>query len=351
MIDEYVDGVKGQLNAFVSDLLAREPHVPELNCLYEVFRSASRGGKCLRGALVRLGCETASGCQADDRILPVAAAFEVFQTGILAHDDVIDRSALRRGRDSVWKAAAKTGDGDQHYGVSQAICLGDVAIVTADRLIAQSGYPAEAKLLALSMFHEAVLNTLDGEMLDVLFSWEGLADPRRYDEESALLIARLKTAWYTVAGPLRVGAALAGASAPLLSAMRDFGVALGVAFQIRDDVLGVTADDSATGKSGTDVDEGKVTLLIAHALAHASEDDRAFLEAKYGHPPISPDERRRVVEIFGSTGAFEASERCGKGYHDEALSVIPRITAAVGVRGRGEQTAALLRELCALMWA
>jgi geranylgeranyl diphosphate synthase type I len=337
-IGAYIREFKNVLDPFILEYLRKFTlsRAEGARGLYALFMEAGRGGKCIRGALVKLGYEIAAGRPADEGILPAAAAFEVFQTGILAHDDIIDKSPLRRGKDALWRAAAR---GDTHYGVSQAICLGDVGIVLAEGLIAESPFGADRKLEALSVFREALLKTMDGEMLDVLLSRE-----KNYgDAEGILRIAELKTAWYTVAGPMRLGAALAGAQEKSLGEMERFGIALGTAFQIRDDILGVRASESETGKSGaSDIAEGKVTLLIHHALKNAVPAERRRLSEIYGRPPVSEEARKTVTDLFESTGAFSAAERWAEERVEEAVKRIPELTRDTG-------HAELLRQLSGMM--
>jgi geranylgeranyl diphosphate synthase type I len=222
-----------------------------------------------------------------------------------------------------------------HYGTSQAICLGDVGFILANRLIAESAFDAEKKIEALSVFHTAQMNTLDGEMLDVL-----LSTARDYgDGDGILRIASLKTAWYTIAGPMQLGAVLAGAPQGLLRGLEDFGLSLGVAFQLRDDILGIQAAEEETGKSGaSDIAEGKATLLIHYALKNASADDRRRLSEIYGRPSVSESDREAVQAIFSSTGAFDAVARYAERCLGEAKRLIPGVT-------RDAQYAALLTQL------
>ncbi|MDR2174782.1 MAG: polyprenyl synthetase family protein [Synergistaceae bacterium] len=341
-IREFKEVLDGFISGYLADLARRRAESAGRGVadLYAVFKEAGRGGKCIRGALVKLGHEIASGRPADGRILPAAAAFEIFQTGILSHDDIIDKSPLRRGKDSIWQASARTMDGDLHYGMSQAICLGDVGLVLANRLVAESAFDAERKIEALSVFHAAQLNTMDGEMLDVL-----LSRVKDYDDENGILkIASLKTAWYTIAGPMQLGAVLAGGPPDLLRCMEDFGLSLGVAFQLKDDILGIRAAEKEIGKSNTsDIAEGKVTLLIRHALKNASADDRRRLREIYGHPSVSEADRETVQEIFSSTGAFDAAARRAERCLCEAKRLIPGMA-------RSAEHAALLTQLSDMMF-
>jgi geranylgeranyl diphosphate synthase type I len=344
---EYIRSCKKVLEPYIDDYLAglmaeRERTDARIAELYGFFREASRGGKCIRGSLVRLGHEIAVDRPAGDEILPASAAAEIVQTAILCHDDIIDKSPLRRGRDSIWRAVARrdSREGACHYGVSQALCLGDVGLTLASHLIVGSSFEPDKKNEALRIFLDTQLNTVDGEMLDVYMSRE-----KDYgDEEGVLRIAALKTAWYTVAGPLRLGAALGGASRGLLDALRRYGMFLGVAFQLRDDILGIEASEAETGKSGiSDVAEGKVTLLAHYAMKRASPEQMERLRRIYGLETAAEAERASVREIFESTGAFAEVARKAESCLAEAREAIAGVT-------RNPDMAALLTQLGDMMF-
>ncbi|GHS90355.1 serralysin [Synergistales bacterium] len=355
-IKSYISSFKNRLDGFISDyldkLIDERAENEAVARLYTLFNDASAGGKCIRASLVKLGYEIISGRAASDEILPAAAAFEVFQTGVLGHDDIIDRSPLRRGRDSIWRAACRAAaqaedgadtdiDGEaRHYGVSQAICLGDIGIILANRLVAESGFTPERRLAAAAVFHDVQLNTLDGEMLDVYLSRR-----KSYGDETGILqMTRLKTAWYTVIGPMQLGAVLAGAGEDTKRHIEEFGTALGLAFQMKDDILGVKASVIETGKSNTsDIAEGKVTLLAHYALRKASPNERARLLSIYGKGGISELDRQTVISIFESAGAFDAITKKAENYLAGAREKIPFLT-------QNTTHAALLNQLVDLMF-
>jgi geranylgeranyl diphosphate synthase type I len=351
-INEYVRGFKEILEPFTDNYLSglveaamrSDPRIAEL---YEVFREASRGGKCIRGSLVKLGYEIASGRSARDAILPVAAAFEILQTAILGHDDVIDKSPLRRGRDSIWRAISRRMEQrrpDQyeeayHFGISEAICLGDIGIFLANRLVAESSIEHEKRTEAMRTFLDAQLNMVDGEMLDALMSFE-----KDYDDVDGIIkMASLKTAWYTIIGPLQVGAVLGGAVPEQLDAMKRYGIALGLAFQLKDDILGIEAEEEESGKSNTsDIAEGKITLLAHFAMKRAAPEQLAQLRLVYGSSEVSDEARQIVRDIFESTGAFAETEKIMENCLAEAKAVITDIT-------RDPEKTRLLEQLCDMM--
>jgi geranylgeranyl diphosphate synthase type I len=287
------------------------------------------------------------GQTAGEEILPVAAAFEVLQTGILGHDDIIDKSPLRRGRDSFWRELSRRmeerfqaqQEDARHYGISEAICLGDIGIVLANRLVAECSFPPDKKIEALLAFCDVQLYMVDGEMLDVRMSFE-----KDYgDEEGVLKMASLKTAWYTITGPLQVGATLGGATPEILDAMKKYGMALGLAFQLKDDILGIEAEEEETGKSNTsDIAEGKITLLAHFAMKRATPAQLEQLQRIYGTKEVSEAGWQTVREIFESTGAFAETAQKMEYCLAEASAVIADIT-------RDAEKAELLEQLCGMM--
>ncbi len=206
--------------------------------LVDKFIKGCRGGKMVRGILVVLGYQigqqaTGNRQQVGKEIYKVAASYEIFHSAILVHDDVIDQSPKRRGMPSLYKAI-----GGGHYGVSQAISLGDAGFFLGFKIISESRFPQEDKIPALELFSKVMLDTALGEILDL-----EKADP--------LVVTKLKTAYYTVSGPLQLGAILGGLgptsshsarSYAGLRGMKEFGENLGIAFQIRDDILDSETD-------------------------------------------------------------------------------------------------------------
>lgn len=278
------------LHKWLSDV---ETIAPRLLPLARAFSTACQGGKRVRGTLVKLGYELAHGT-ASSKILKPALAVEINQTAILAHDDIIDQSLTRRGKPTLYQAL-----GGKHYGMSQAICFGDIGFFLAIQLLTESDFPSEYKNKALLIFTKTMLQTALGESLDIL-----LPHDNYYLEDDVITIERLKTAQYTVVGPLQIGAVLAGADDTVLRAIRSYGEALGIAYQIQDDYLGIFADEKALGKTvGSDIKEGKVTLLITKAREVATKEQKAFLNEYYGNPNIRENDIEMIKMIFEETGA------------------------------------------------
>ena len=289
-----------------------------------VIDFVSNGGKRIRPEFLWCGwlCAGDRPVQPDDRgdnwgddtaVLQVAAALELIQACALIHDDVIDRSERRRGAPSTHRAVAKehadaglAGD-SEHYGLSAAVLLGDLALAWADDLYTAGAQALDAIDRSQPVWRAMRTEVLAGQLLDIAASALAAADP--VDQAAdAMRINRFKTAAYTVERPLHLGAALAGAGAATIAALRTYGADVGVAFQLRDDLLGVYGDPAVTGKpAGDDLLEGKRTLLLATARAALRADPAvlAELDAGIGNPRAAVD---RLATIIAATGAPQQME-------------------------------------------
>ena len=302
---------------------------PDLVSPLDLYIDRSFGGKTLRGVLVCLGYKIAGGKNLRE-ILKAAAAVEIFQTSILAHDDIIDLSPTRRGKPTIYKAL-----GDNHYALSQTICLGDIGFFMATHALADSKFKPEYKIKAVSAFSKMVINTGLGEMLDVELPRLKIGKT----DNAVLTIHKLKTSYYTIIYPLTIGAILGGAGQHLLDKFQAFGEKLGIAFQIQDDILGVFGNEEQLGKSVTsDIEEDKNTLLITQALKKADGEQELFLNCHYGKGKISKDIHEKIKAIFESTGALEYSQRQALKYIQQGKKVVPQIT-------KSKDTQKLLYEL------
>ncbi|MEO9221045.1 MAG: polyprenyl synthetase family protein [Mycobacteriaceae bacterium] len=248
----------------------------EAVCSLQAF--VLRGGKRLRPSFAWWGWRGAGGDPADTSaagVLRACSALELIQACALVHDDLMDASATRRGHPTVHTEFAQRhraegwgGDPDR-FGSAAAVLLGDLALAWADDMLRTAAWSVSSLTAALPYWEAMRTEMLGGQYLDVLTEVSGDESP-----EAALRIDRFKTAAYTVERPLQLGAALAGASPELIGAYSRFGQDVGVAFQLRDDLLGVFGDPDVTGKpAGDDLREGKRTLLVAVALQRADATD------------------------------------------------------------------------------
>lgn len=312
----------------------------------ELERVVASGGKRLRPLFCLLGHRAAGGA-IDDRAVRAASALELLHTFAIVHDDVMDRSETRRGVPASWKHLAEEHRRAGHrgaaepYGTSAAILLGDLALVLADTALLASGFAGEPLIAGLGRYARMRTEVVAGQFLDVLAAHRGSAD-----EREARRIAVLKSGGYTVEGPLHIGALLAGADEEAMSALSRYGLPLGEAFQLRDDVLGVFGDPDVTGKDrDSDLREGKRTVLVAKAMAASSGDDRRLLEDRLGRGDLTVEELARTREVLEATGALGdtlaliddrvASAKAtlaGSGLEDGAVALLAQMADLVAVR-------------------
>jgi geranylgeranyl diphosphate synthase type I len=305
---------------------------PLLQPLYVHFKDACADGKRLRATLVKLGFDMTGGVS-NDAVYDVALAYEIFQTAILAHDDIIDKSPLRRGKPTLHKALESHGreflspqKNMAHYGLSQTICLGDMGLYMAIQLIADSDFEPTIKNKAISYFTQTVIDTIAGELLDVELPY--VLDPHNITADDLMSVCRYKTARYTITGPLMLGSLLANASDYTRDAIKNFGDHLGIAFQLKDDLLGIFGDEKTIGKSVTsDCEEGKITLLYRYAMEHATAEQKDLLNAHYGTGALSAETHAHIIAVFTDTNAKKHVEDLMQDYADKALSFIPDITS------------------------
>lgn len=276
------------------------------------------GGKLMRPRLAvaaYLGLSAGPDGQAAGRarsdaavIAPVAAAIEVLHTAMLVHDDLLDHDEVRRGRPNVAGAARArlTGRGFPERTVSDQVLAagllaGDLAIASAFSLVASAPADPAALLRVVGLLAAGIETTVVGELLDVSAA---LSSPRDVD---ALAVAELKTAAYSGSLPLVVGAVLAGADDGQVARLSAVGSALGVAFQLADDDLGVFGDPAVTGKSVlSDLREGKRTELLRRAYAMADTAGRAVLDAEVGRADLDDAGAASVRDVLVTSGALDA---------------------------------------------
>ncbi|MGI0132364.1 MAG: polyprenyl synthetase family protein [Thermoplasmata archaeon] len=270
-----------------------------------------RGGKRLRALLVLGGYHLAAR-RSPEPAVAAASALEHFQSWMLVHDDIIDHSAQRRGGPTVHRTieqahrtAERMGD-PEAYGVAIGITLGDLQEpFTVDAILASKVSEARRQL-ALSEYVRMTRMTAYGQLLDIQNGATPVDDVR---ERDLLLVHRLKTAVYTVASPLRIGAFLGGGRAGLTADLDAIGLDLGIAFQLRDDVLGAGIDAGAAGKSANDLVEGKRTLLVLRAWARTDTTGRDLLRRVLGNPRAELADVDAARELLRTTGSLAYSEQ------------------------------------------
>jgi geranylgeranyl diphosphate synthase type I len=281
------------------------------------------GGKRLRPAFAYWGYRGAGGVDADE-VVGAVAALELVQASALIHDDVMDASETRRGEPSVHRrfaelhrARAWQGDADG-FGAGAAILLGDLCLAWSDELLRVSGLDVAALLRARDVFDLMRTEVIAGQYLDL--HAQVTADTSLH---RASTVARFKSAKYTVERPLLFGAAIADAPEAIRHGYSGYGLPLGEAFQLRDDILGVFGDPSRTGKpAGDDLREGKRTYLVAAAVDAADPSTADELMRGLGDPDLDDAGVARLRDIIVATGALARTERRIATLTESALSVL-----------------------------
>lgn len=278
------------------------------------LKRLSQGGKRVRGYLVKLG-QMLFG-KDDDSYIDLAAAIEIFQTAILIHDDIIDEADKRRGMDTI-NAKYKG-----HIGVAKGICIGDLGFFISYRIINNSNISEELKDEIVKIYSKTLHNTVNGEIVDVELPLKSLKYHRNMDEKIIYDIYVNKTAWYTIIGPILIGAASAGASEKDKEKLIEMGTSLGIAFQIKDDLLGLYSSVSDMGKTLNDIKEGKQTIIYKYAIDHASKEELDVISKYYGNPNVTDEESNIIIKLFDKLGARKNAENLVKKYTDNGISII-----------------------------
>ena len=308
--------VKGYSNRFLEEAL-------------EQFVSSNKGGKFLRACLIALGYQSFG--NDDDSYLPLGIALELFQTSILIHDDIIDKADKRRGMDTIPVRYQKLysdqikGDGsfiDKRHdiGTSMALCLGDMGFYLALQVIAQNYKDNENLGRVLEYYNSVAIKTCEGEMVDVILPfYEEFYGSEGDLENHVMEIYKLKTAWYSVVGPYCLGAILGGLDDDKVHKLEDALINLGIAFQIKDDLLGIYGDEKHIGKSVTsDVSEFKQTILYAYAINTEYKDEIL----RYYGKEIEKADMTKVRDIFSKSGAYDYAEKTMERLFKESFQAI-----------------------------
>ncbi|HME19194.1 MAG TPA: polyprenyl synthetase family protein [Nitrososphaerales archaeon] len=322
--------VKSEVDRLILDeLLPESSPVPEIDLLYRMMRDyPSRPAKGLRPFLCVTACRAAGGAEEDS--LLTAACIELFQHWILVHDDIEDESELRRGQPTL------------HLKHSPALALnaGDAlhAKMWGALLLNERRLGPAKTLKVLDEFARMVGFTTEGQHMEL-----GWVQGKRWDldESDYYEMCTRKTSWYTVAGPCRLGAMVAGSGAHELDSLREFGMKLGVGFQIQDDALNLIGDQEKYGKARSDdILEGKRTLILLHALGKANEAERSkavsIMSKERGEK--TDGDVAYVLSLIEKYNAVEYGQKRARELMSDAIAVLKAVS------WKGEPEAASLLE-------
>jgi len=293
------------LREFLDDQIYRYPHTEWPSVIQVTASFVLNGGKRLRPQFCYWGWRGAGG-EDEQAIIDVGASLELLHAFALIHDDIMDESDTRRGRPTVHRSLAGLHErngwsgGAERFGVNTALLCGDLCVFWSDEVLHGCGLPA-ARLAEL----RPLLNTMRtelcaGQLFDLGEQVTGgtLA--------GALRVIRYKAARYTVERPLQIGAILAGVGPEVQQAYSAYGIPIGEAFQLRDDILGVFGDPAVTGKSVLDdLRDGKATVLMALARQQADPVQLALIDRWHGNPALDEDGAAALRETIRRTGALD----------------------------------------------
>jgi len=329
-LNDYKNAIDPILNEYFKNKIKKFKKVDPLaeEAVKVLERFTMSGGKRIRPAMVFYGFLLGGG-KIDEKnkkdILYASMAIELVHSFLLIHDDIIDRDAKRHGVDTVhehYRSVARKifpKTNEKHFGNSMAIIVGDLAASMANEVLFESNFSSEIILKALKQLQKVVYITIPGEMLDVVMEARG-----RSTEKEILRMHEGKTAFYTFEGPLHLGALLAdNSSGKLLRDISGYSAAVGKAFQIRDDVLGVFGNEKRLGKPvGSDVIESKQTLLVVKALENGDKNQKNIIRNLMDKDDLSLAELESFRKVVIDTGALKYSKDLSQKYSIEAFEIL-----------------------------
>lgn len=264
------------------------------------------GGKRVRPAMMYYGYLAANG-KNHENIIKASVSIELIHFFLLVHDDIIDRDNMRHGKETIHAKYKKYSEkyffskDNEHFGISTGIVTGDLLYSLGMKALFNSNFSSENLIRALNKMQSIIGRTIVGEAQDVVMEFKGKAT-----EEEILSMYENKTARYTFEGPLHLGAILAGADDVFCEKLSKFAIPLGIAFQIQDDIIGVFGDSKKTGKPvGSDVSEGKITLLILKAYENADGSQKEVLGNLLSKEDLSEVELDEFRKVLMDTGALD----------------------------------------------
>ncbi|HVV67111.1 MAG TPA: polyprenyl synthetase family protein [Candidatus Saccharimonadales bacterium] len=304
----YAPGIKRELHAAIdarqTGSRADSPWEDDFLQRLGVFAAK---GKLLRGSLTCFAYEKFSGTPPSKPVLQTAAALELVHSALLIHDDIMDNDDLRRGQPSLhnqYQAAAKDKKLSEpaRFGINMALAGGDMAFFLAFDLLATLDLEARKLATIKKMFVDQLVVVCAGQMQDVYFDANLKLPPKR----EIYKLMEEKTASYTIALPLLLGATLAGANKATLRQLSHLGVAAGTVFQIRDDELGLMGTTDKIGKPvGSDIAEGKKTLLYYYLFRRCNSAERKQLLSLFGSAHITDSDIAYLQQLVRKRGVLQ----------------------------------------------
>jgi geranylgeranyl diphosphate synthase, type I len=326
-IKNYKEKIDKRLRIFIKDRIKKVDKISPVakEMMEYILEYNLRGGKRVRPILTVFGYKACGG-KNENAIIDAALAVELMESFLLIHDDIMDQDELRRGYLTMHKIyenkckRSYKSKNSKRFGESMAMIAGDIVAIMGSEAILNSKFPINNKLKAIDKFNSAVINTCFGQAIDVKSGYE-----KTTTEKDIKRLYELKTAIYTFEGPLFIGALLAGASKTKLASLKKYALPLGKAFQYQDDILGLYGTKKKIGKSiGSDIKEGKKTLLILKALEKANKSDTKFIQDCLGNNNITANDIKQVRTIVKNTGSLEYSKSKAFDYVEQSKKAIEK---------------------------
>ena len=318
--------IKNNLNLIIKDynesLVSNSSGYLKENLEY--FKDLNSEGKCIRGFLISLGYKILK--ENIDYSYHLSLAYEVFQTSVLIHDDIIDNDNLRRGKKTIHysnylKYKSLNDSEAKKTSESIALCVGDYGFFKVNEIIIKyyKDDPNFSKLF--DYYNDIVLKTVEGELIDVILSFENKYKENENLENNIMIVYKLKTAFYSIIGPLSLGLILGGIDDNKLEEIKNFGEKVGIAFQIQDDILGIYSD---MGKVvGSDIKEYKQTILFSYTIKN--EKYKEELLKYYGKENIGEKEIKETRRIFKESGAYDYANNLMNKMYNEGIEIMKKI--------------------------
>ncbi|MFA6047536.1 MAG: polyprenyl synthetase family protein [Parcubacteria group bacterium] len=329
LLEKYKKRVDARLKEYFAKKVkeARQNNYLTKEAIKMIADFTMKGGKRIRPAIVYYAY-LASGGKDEEKIVDVSMSIELTHTFLLIHDDIIDKDERRHGGSTIHEQYKKIGKrlnrkkDEVHFGNSMAMLAGDMAAAMANEIIFGSTFAPEIIIKALDQLRKIVYTIVPGEMLDVVLETRGNAT-----EKEILDMYQGKTSSYSFEGPLHLGTVFAGAEGKKIFANYSrYASPLGKAFQIRDDILGVYGDEKKIGKPvGSDIIEGKQTLIIIKALELGDREQKEVINKYLGKKDLTKKELEKIREIIEKTGSLEYSQKLCQKLIGESLEALKKI--------------------------
>lgn len=326
-IDRHLDRILSRLRsqfAFRPEFVACSDHISQY-----VLNGGKRVRPRLCISLYRIFKDLQSDAHVPRSVMWVASSLELFHAFMLVHDDLIDRSPLRRQRHSMHESIRLrapefcSGSMSDHKAASIALVIGDIMFTVGMSMVTQAGLEGRTARNVHKIISDMLLETGLGQGLDILFEDKPLADfdhPGGDDEIYQMYL--YKTARYTITGPLLIGAAMADARHDVIKSLGRIGDMLGLAYQIRNDLEDLAS--ATAGLESPDLDSGKRTPILIHTYRNLSSQGKLNLSRLLNEPP-GPNRRRQILSLMESTGSIDHAQKLAERLQVDALELIQHL--------------------------